>query len=511
MRTRWRTCVTTTSSATCCWWSCPTTTRSRPRRAAATSRSPSPSCSSSPRTSETATTSSPPDPIRSWPRSRPRPPRSPPTTWTTPPCGRCGWATAPRSPTGGCSGRWTRSGPPPAGCSTATTRAPAGWPRWSRCSPRRRSPARPTAGGSRAAAGSGATPSTSPACSPRCRWCTGPTREPSGDRVPAGGRGGGPGTAHAHHRRPGHPARGPQRRRAGGGHHHAHLRRLPGDGHDPVGDRRRAAPGRVAAGGGGHHAAPAVDDRLDQPGRPGEAGRRRHRTTRPGRPGRAEPAAAATGGDLPPLRVGTHRAGERLRRHRLHRCLALPGLRRAVPPRQGVLMRTRTGRRTSFHPLPVAGVERLTEDSLAITFQVPEPLRAAYAFRAGQHVTVELPADGAQVRRSYSVCSTPAELAATGRLRIGVKEIPGGVFSVYAARKLAAGEEVRVLPPLGHFTTDLHPDRSRWYVALVAGSGITPVLSLLTAALTIEPASRFTVFYGNRYARSVMFADELAD
>lgn len=174
-------------------------------------------------------------------------------------------------------------------------------------------------------------------------------------------------------------------------------------------------------------------------------------------------------------------------------------------------MRAASHRRTGFHPLPVAGLDRLTEDSLAITFQVPEPLREAYAFRPGQHVTVELPTTGEQVRRSYSVCSTPAQLAATGILRIGVKEIPGGVFSAYAASKLAVGDEVRVLPPLGHFTTDLRPDRSRWYVALAAGSGITPVLSLVTAALATEPASRFTVFYGNRYARSVMFADELAD
>src|SRR5690606_638005 len=142
---------------------------------------------------------------------------------------------------------------------------------------------------------------------------------------------------------------------------------------------------------------------------------------------------------------------------------------------------------------------------------ISEPLREVYAFRAGQHVTVLLPTGGEQVRRSYSVCSTPARLAATGELRIGVKEIPGGVFSGYATSKLAVGDEVRVLPPLGHFTTELDPGRSRWYVALAAGSGITPVLSLLTAALATEPASRFTVFYGNRYARSVMFADDLAD
>jgi ring-1,2-phenylacetyl-CoA epoxidase subunit PaaE len=115
------------------------------------------------------------------------------------------------------------------------------------------------------------------------------------------------------------------------------------------------------------------------------------------------------------------------------------------------------------------------------------------------------------VRRSYSICSTPAELAASGRLRIGVKEIPGGAFSRFAARALRPGDTVEVLPPLGHFTTAFAPDRARHYGAVVAGSGITPVLSLVATALTTEPGSRFTLLYGNRYARSVMFAEELSD
>jgi ring-1,2-phenylacetyl-CoA epoxidase subunit PaaE len=170
-------------------------------------------------------------------------------------------------------------------------------------------------------------------------------------------------------------------------------------------------------------------------------------------------------------------------------------------------------RRPVFHPLPVSAVDRLTEDSLAITFVVPPELRDAFAFRAGQHLTVRRvdPDSGEDVRRSYSICSGPAELAAAGRLRIGVKEIPGGAFSAYAARALRAGHRVDVLPPLGTFTTALDPARSRRYAAIVAGSGITPVLALASTALAIEPTSTFTILYGNRYARSVMFVEELAD
>jgi ring-1,2-phenylacetyl-CoA epoxidase subunit PaaE len=170
-------------------------------------------------------------------------------------------------------------------------------------------------------------------------------------------------------------------------------------------------------------------------------------------------------------------------------------------------------RRPVFRPLPVAALDRLTEDALAITFQVPEPLREAYAFQAGQHLTVRSrSADGGEdVRRSYSICSTPAELDRHGRLRIGVKEIPGGSFSRFAATDLAVGDELEVMPPLGHFTTALDPARTRHYAGIVAGSGITPVLSLVATALSMEPGSSFTLLYGNRYARSVMFAEELSD
>jgi ring-1,2-phenylacetyl-CoA epoxidase subunit PaaE len=170
-------------------------------------------------------------------------------------------------------------------------------------------------------------------------------------------------------------------------------------------------------------------------------------------------------------------------------------------------------RRPTFHPLPVAAVDRLTDDALAITFAVPAPLREAYGFAAGQHLTVRRidPDSGDDIRRSYSICSTPDELAGSGLLRIGVKEIAGGAFSVWAAQHLAPGDEVEVMPPLGHFTTPFDPGRARRYVGIVAGSGITPMLSLAAAALATEPASTVTLLYGNRYTRSVMFAEELAD
>jgi ring-1,2-phenylacetyl-CoA epoxidase subunit PaaE len=174
-----------------------------------------------------------------------------------------------------------------------------------------------------------------------------------------------------------------------------------------------------------------------------------------------------------------------------------------------VVIKRPVRRRPTFHPLPVVDLDRLTDEAVAVTFAVPDALRELYTFAAGQHLTVRLP-DG-DVRRSYSICSTPAELAATGRLRIGVKEVPGGAFSSFAVRALKAGDAVDVLPPLGHFTTAFAPGRVRRYVAVAAGSGITPVLSLIATGLAVEPQSEFTLVYGNRHARSVMFAEELAD
>ncbi|SCG80063.1 ring-1,2-phenylacetyl-CoA epoxidase subunit PaaE [Micromonospora echinaurantiaca] len=169
-------------------------------------------------------------------------------------------------------------------------------------------------------------------------------------------------------------------------------------------------------------------------------------------------------------------------------------------------------RRPVFHPLPVAAVDRLTDDAVAITFAVPEELRETFAFRAGQHLTVRRAGEaGEDVRRSYSICSTPDDLARHGRLRIGVREIPGGAFSAFACGALRGGDTVEVLPPLGHFTSAFDPGRVRRYGAVVAGSGITPVLALVATALAVEPASTFTLVYGNRTANTVMFAEELAD
>jgi ring-1,2-phenylacetyl-CoA epoxidase subunit PaaE len=166
--------------------------------------------------------------------------------------------------------------------------------------------------------------------------------------------------------------------------------------------------------------------------------------------------------------------------------------------------------RTTFRPLTVAALDDLTEDAVAVSFAVPDELREAYAFVPGQHVTVRRRGEP-EIRRSYSICSTPAELREAGVIRIGVREIAGGAFSAHARRGLRVGDTVEVLPPLGHFTTGLEPTRTRHYAAIAAGSGITPVLSLMATALATEPASRFTLLFGNRRAATVMFAEEVAD
>ena len=160
-----------------------------------------------------------------------------------------------------------------------------------------------------------------------------------------------------------------------------------------------------------------------------------------------------------------------------------------------------------FHPLSVQSVERLTEDAVAITFAVPDELRDSYAYAAGQHLTVRTEIDGAEVRRNYSICAP----ATSGRLRVAVKRLEGGAFSGFATSALAVGDVVDVMTPTGRFVPRLDPGQAKRYCAVAAGSGITPVLSIVATVLDVEPASSVTLVYGNRTTRSVMFVDELAD
>jgi len=159
--------------------------------------------------------------------------------------------------------------------------------------------------------------------------------------------------------------------------------------------------------------------------------------------------------------------------------------------------------RPELHPLRVAAVEALTDDSVAITLEVPDDLRTRYAFTAGQHVAVQVPDD--DIRRSYSVCAAPG----SGALRIGVKRLPGGLFSQKVLDGLGAGDVLAVMTPMGRFGAALAGLRRPAFVA--AGSGITPVLSMVGAALADPEVELVTVVDCNRTQRDVMFLDELAD
>ncbi|GHF66127.1 ring-1,2-phenylacetyl-CoA epoxidase subunit PaaE [Amycolatopsis bartoniae] len=165
-------------------------------------------------------------------------------------------------------------------------------------------------------------------------------------------------------------------------------------------------------------------------------------------------------------------------------------------------MTTSTRVRTEFHRLTVTAVERLCDDAAAVTFAVPPDLTGAYAFRAGQSLTLRRTVDGREERRSYSICAPEGTAP-----RIGVREVPGGLFSSWLVRDVRPGDEIEVGTPTGSFTPPPGPGR---HVMIAAGSGITPVLSIAGTVLR-DPGSTATVFYGNRRTDSVMFADELAD
>ncbi|MCX2922182.1 2Fe-2S iron-sulfur cluster-binding protein [Streptomyces sp. NEAU-W12] len=161
-----------------------------------------------------------------------------------------------------------------------------------------------------------------------------------------------------------------------------------------------------------------------------------------------------------------------------------------------------------FHRLRVAAVDRLTDDSAALTLTVPPDLREEYRYAPGQHLTLRRRADGEDIRRTYSICSPAPEGRGPGTLRVGVRLVEDGAFSTYALKEIGVGDELEAMTPAGRFTLPPAPGR---YAAIVGGSGITPVLSIVSTLLERESGARFCLIRSDRTAASTMFLEEVAD
>ena len=161
----------------------------------------------------------------------------------------------------------------------------------------------------------------------------------------------------------------------------------------------------------------------------------------------------------------------------------------------------------SFQPLRVVSVRPTTREAIVVTFEVPAPLRERFRFTQGQFLTIDVEIEGERVRRSYSICAAPSE----NELRIAIKRVGDGRFSSWAHRTLVPGAEILVAPPEGRFFVEHDPANRKHYLAFAAGSGITPIISILRHVLESEPQARCTLVYGNRSSSSVMFRDELQD
>ena len=161
---------------------------------------------------------------------------------------------------------------------------------------------------------------------------------------------------------------------------------------------------------------------------------------------------------------------------------------------------------SKFHRLPIARVDRETRDAVAITFDVPVALREHVRSAPGQHLTLRADVGGQDLRRSYSICSAVQDDV----LRIAVKKAPGGAFSTWVNEALRPGAAIEVMPPMGHFNVPLDASAAHHNVGFAAGSGITPLLSIIKTTLAVEPRTTFTLFYGNRASGTVMFREELA-
>ncbi|OCB77225.1 ferredoxin--NADP reductase [Flavobacterium crassostreae] len=160
---------------------------------------------------------------------------------------------------------------------------------------------------------------------------------------------------------------------------------------------------------------------------------------------------------------------------------------------------------SSFLKLSIKEVKRETATAVSILFNVPQELQPNYRFVAGQYVTIKLTLDGQEIRRAYSICSSPE----SGELRIAVKAVTNGAFSEFANTKLKAGDVLEVGAPEGKFTLEPKADRQKNYAAFVSGSGITPVLAIIKSMLASEPKSSFVLVYGNKSPEETIFYSEL--
>lgn len=160
----------------------------------------------------------------------------------------------------------------------------------------------------------------------------------------------------------------------------------------------------------------------------------------------------------------------------------------------------------SFYKLRVSDVQQETPQCVAITFDVPASLKDEFAFNAGQHLTLRTQINGDEVRRSYSICCAPTD----NQLQVAVKQVPEGVFSSFANQELEVGDEIEVMPPTGRFYTPLEAENEKRYLMIAAGSGITPIISLIKTTLIEEPHSSIVLLYGNKTRADIIFKEELA-
>lgn len=158
-----------------------------------------------------------------------------------------------------------------------------------------------------------------------------------------------------------------------------------------------------------------------------------------------------------------------------------------------------------FYPVAVKAVEQETKDCVSVLFDIPASLHEIFQYTQGQYLTLKANIHGEEVRRNYSLCSSPLN----NEWRIAVKKVEGGVFSTYANTALKAGDIIDVMPPSGKFFSVLEPSNKKNYLAIAAGSGITPVLSIISTTLAVEPDSSFTLVFGNRTRHSIIFKEQL--